>query len=336
MNTRPVEPIPPSRGRRRRNRRAVGPGDRRRAAAPDRPSADPPAARDGGRPGHRGLERDRDERADAVHPTTAHPAVRGDRDARRRCTTPSSPSKAGYEPFTSRLTAPPSASSTAAAAAAARRVLVGFLPDHAATFDAALAASLADVPDGPEEDAGVAVGEAAGWGVLAARSGDGTQSGPVPALPAPGPGVWQPTPPATNGLTPWLATARPYSMSSPDRYRPEPPELDSGRHRRDLDEVRRLGSATSTERTAEQTETARFWADQPDRPEPAHPSPPRRRPGLGHRAHCTAVRRGDDLRGRRPHRLLGRQIPPHAVAALAVGARRGGRLEAAVGHPEPP
>lgn len=169
----------------------------------------------------------------------------------------------GYEPFTSDLSPAPHASSIAAAATAARRVLVGFLPDHAATFDAALVASLAEVADGSAEEAGIAVGEAAGWGVLASRAGDSTQSGPSPALPAPGPGVWQPTPPSTAGLTPWLATARPYSMSRPDRYRPRPPELGSRHDRRELDEVRRVGGATSTERTAEQTEIARFWGDQP-------------------------------------------------------------------------
>jgi len=169
----------------------------------------------------------------------------------------------GYEPFTARLTVPPGASSTAAASTAAHRVLVGLLPDHAATFDAALTVSLAEVPDGPAEDAGIAVGEAAGWSVLANRFADGTQSGASPALPAPGFGVWAPTPPATSGHTPWLATARPYALSGPDRFRPKPPELDSGRYRRDLDEVRRLGGVGSTERTAEQTETARFWADQP-------------------------------------------------------------------------
>lgn len=168
-----------------------------------------------------------------------------------------------YEPFSSEPAAEAGASSTAAAVVAAHRVLVGFVPEHASVFDAALAESLAQVPDGPGEDAGVAVGDAAGREVLADRIDDGTQSGPVPAVPAPGPGVWQPAKPATAGLTPWLATARPYSMSSPDRFRPDPPKLNSPRYRRDLDEVRRHGGVGSIERTPEQTEIARFWADQP-------------------------------------------------------------------------
>lgn len=168
------------------------------------------------------------------------------------------------EPFATVVTAPLGASSEAAAATAAHRVLVGFLPEHAAVFDSALAESLAGVSDGPAETAGVAVGEAAGWGTLASRLGDGTQSGPLPPALPPGPGVWAPTPPAIAGLTPWLATATPYVLHAPDQFRPAPPpDIGSGRFRRALDELRRIGGATSTARTAEQTAIARFWADQP-------------------------------------------------------------------------
>ena len=120
------------------------------------------------------------------------------------------------------------------------------------------------MPDGPAQDDGVAVGEAAGWGTLANRLNDGTQSGPLPVLPAPADGVWVPTPPATNAVNPWLASARPYAMRSADQFRPSaPPAIDSKRFAEELDEVRRLGGTTSTERTAEQTDAARFWSDQP-------------------------------------------------------------------------
>jgi hypothetical protein len=167
------------------------------------------------------------------------------------------------KPRFTKVTARPGASATAAVATAAHRVLVGFLPANAATFDAALAEELAAIADGPARTDGIAAGETAGWGTLSARLGDGSQSGPVPPLPTPGPGVWAPTPPATAGLNPWLAIATPYAMRRPDQFRPDPPTLDAKRYQRDLDEVRRLGGATSTERTAEQTTTARFWADQP-------------------------------------------------------------------------
>ena len=169
-----------------------------------------------------------------------------------------------YRPFGTSLTAPDGASSAAAAAAAAHGVLVAFLPANAATFDAALTESLVAIPDGDSENDGVAVGRAAAYGTIAYRLGDRSQSGPLPPLHEPGPGVWTPTPPATHGLAPWLAQARPFSLRSPDQFRPAPPpDVDSPRFRRALDEVRRLGGAVSTERTEEQTMIARFWGDQP-------------------------------------------------------------------------
>jgi hypothetical protein len=167
------------------------------------------------------------------------------------------------EPRFTKVTARPGASATAAVATAAHRVLVGFLPANAATFDTALAEQLAAIADGPARTDGMAAGETAGWGTLSARLSDGSQAGPVPPLPTPGTGVWEPTPPATAGLNPWIAIASPYAMRRPDQFRTDPPALDSKRYQRDLDEVRRLGGTTSTERTAEQTTIARFWADQP-------------------------------------------------------------------------
>ena len=170
----------------------------------------------------------------------------------------------GAKPFGTRLTAPPGTSSQAAAAAAAHGVLVGFLPTNTDAFDTALANSLAAIPDGTAETNGVAVGRAAAAATLAYRLVDGSQSGPLPPVPAPAPGVWAPTPPATSGLNPWVTHAIPFALHSPDQFRPgPPPRLDSRRFLRDLDEVRRLGGSASTERTEEQTAVARFWADQP-------------------------------------------------------------------------
>jgi hypothetical protein len=167
-------------------------------------------------------------------------------------------------PFATHIRAPSGASVEAAAATAAHRVLVGFLPASASVFDGALADSLAGVPDGPAEAQGILVGQAAGWGTLALRLHDGSQTGPLPPMLPPGPGVWAPTPPNTTGLHPWLATAQPFAMRSPDQFRPSPPPaLDSARYQRALDEIRRLGGTTSTQRSAEQTTIARFWSDQP-------------------------------------------------------------------------
>jgi hypothetical protein len=51
-------------------------------------------------------------------------------------------------------------------------------------------------------------------------------------------------------------------MSSPSEFRPAPPPaLDSATYTADFAEVKALGSATGSTRSAEQTEIARFWAD---------------------------------------------------------------------------
>jgi len=56
----------------------------------------------------------------------------------------------------------------------------------------------------------------------------------------------------------------PFSLDSPDQFRPPPPPaLDSNTWTRDYNEVKELGSAASTTRTDEQTLAARFWAEPP-------------------------------------------------------------------------
>jgi len=83
----------------------------------------------------------------------------------------------------------------------------------------------------------------------------------------PGAGYWQPTPPAYLGppaapLFRQFAAMTPFALSSPSQFRPPgPPPPGSARYAQDLAEVQALGSATSTTRTPEQTQTAVFWQD---------------------------------------------------------------------------
>ena len=65
----------------------------------------------------------------------------------------------GYAPYLVNRRAPVWASEDAAAATAAHDVLVSLMPTQQATLDAALASSLAAVPNGKAEDAGVAFGK---------------------------------------------------------------------------------------------------------------------------------------------------------------------------------
>jgi hypothetical protein len=159
-------------------------------------------------------------------------------------------------------TAPAGASPVAAVAAAAQRMLSYLYPAQTATFDTALSASLAKVPDGQAKTDGVNVGRSTADAIIALRAHDGfdayvTYDGGT------APGQWQPTAPMfMAALDPQWATLEPFVMTSPSQFRPAgPPALDSQAWADALNEVKTYGSATSTARTADQTQIARFWAD---------------------------------------------------------------------------
>jgi hypothetical protein len=171
----------------------------------------------------------------------------------------------GHEGYliSSRL-ARPSGSKEAAASTAAYRMLAHLVPAQQATLDALYASSLAGVPDGPPKTRGIAVGEAAAAAMIAARTLDGRFGAfrfPVGSEP----GVWRPVPPAlANDPNAWLKDVTPFLIENPAQFRSKGPlELTSRRYAREFDEVKSLGSLTSTERTADQTHAARYWAENP-------------------------------------------------------------------------
>jgi hypothetical protein len=155
------------------------------------------------------------------------------------------------------------ASVSAAVSAAAHTVLTAEFPAQATRLDQEFDTALAAVPDDRARADGVAAGNTAAYAVLAERAGDGRNGPPVP-VPPPNPGVWIPTPPNPVGTSSWLGDVRPFVLDTGSQIRPGgPPALNSRRWTRDYNETRLLGSASSTERTAAQTEVARFWADPP-------------------------------------------------------------------------
>jgi VCPO second helical-bundle domain len=170
----------------------------------------------------------------------------------------------GYQPFVANLEAPAGASPQAAVVAAAHSVLLHYLPNQTQMLDDAYLASLATIPGGQARDDGVATGEKAAAAVIAARAGDGlrnyfTYTPPDPPIP----GVWIPTAPIPAIGTD-VSRMRPFVLASADQFRPNgPPPLGSKRWAQDYDEVKEIGSATSTTRTDEQTRVARFWAEPP-------------------------------------------------------------------------
>ncbi len=154
-------------------------------------------------------------------------------------------------------------SEEAAAAAAAHRALVDLFPAQRATFDAALAASLAAIPDNLAEPQGVSWGNAVAEQILALRADD--HSGDTVDYEPPSGGLWwSPTAASVPALLPNWPTVTPWSMTSGSQFRSGPPPAPgSAEYAAAFREVRRLGRASSSQRTAEQTQIALFWADGP-------------------------------------------------------------------------
>jgi hypothetical protein len=174
-----------------------------------------------------------------------------------------------YSPYHSQLVAAPGTSAEAAAAGAAHGVLVRLYPASAAALDAALAASLAFVPDGPGEAAGVALGDQVAAAIYGERQGDNMLSPNPQYVPLAGPGRYQFTPNATNtgNITNTVnitaATWRPFAMTSVDQFRASGPRpLWHPLYWLEVTEVRLIGGATSPFRTAEQSLIAQWHVEQ--------------------------------------------------------------------------
>ena len=165
--------------------------------------------------------------------------------------------------LTSRI-AQPFDSKPAAAAAAAYRMLSHLVPAQQAVLDAQYAASLAAIPDGAAKTRGIRVGEAAAAAMIAARTDDG-RFGAFRFVTGSGPGVWKPVLPAfASDPNAWVKDVRPFLLETASQFRSDGPyELTSRAYARDFEEVKSVGSLTSTTRTADQTHAARYWGENP-------------------------------------------------------------------------
>src|SRR5258706_4167094 len=153
------------------------------------------------------------------------------------------------------LPAAPTTSKEAAAAAAAA-VLATIDAKTADEMKGALATYLASIPDGAAKSDGVRLGEAVAAKVVAARANDGSDA-PDDYRPRTTPGVYVPTAITVASMWPNL---KPFAIAKGSQFRPGPPvALDSSEWAKDFNEIKDYGSQKSAKRTAEQTETARFW-----------------------------------------------------------------------------
>ena len=174
----------------------------------------------------------------------------------------------GYQQYGPAVAGAAGASSDAAVVEAACATLEHYFPTPRAAgspdVEGLCTEALGLIANGTAKTHGIAVGAQAAQDIFALRSGDGLQTpiGSTSALPplAVGPGVWRLTPPYQAPQTPWVGSMRPYILQSPDQFLPDPPPSLSSQEWVDaFNQIKELGSANSTARTADETATGRFY-----------------------------------------------------------------------------
>jgi len=166
----------------------------------------------------------------------------------------------------------PGACPDAAVAAAAHDVLVPVLEelpdvfagihDAVAQVETAYTAALAAIPEGNSKKQGVYIGHAAAAVINAQRADDGADATFLDHTPIqnPAPGDFRWVAGTDFQVIPTWGEVTPFVMSSGDQFRPRPPyDLTSQEYAADFNEMKELGSISSTTRTATQTQVAFFW-----------------------------------------------------------------------------
>jgi hypothetical protein len=170
-----------------------------------------------------------------------------------------------YSPYREIVRPGYACSMDAGAAAAAHTVLSGIYTGQVAYLDQALANSLAGVADGLAKTNGMALGEQIAQNMLAWRAPDMMQMMMTNYVAGSNPGDWQPTPPGyMQPMMPHWGMAPTFGLMDSMQFRPPaPPELTSPEYTAAFNEVKSLGSSTSTTRTLAQTQAVMFWTDMP-------------------------------------------------------------------------
>jgi hypothetical protein len=157
------------------------------------------------------------------------------------------------------------ASQDAGVVEGAYRTLAHYFPAASPTLGAYYTEALAAIPDGPAKLAGEKIGQVAAAQVIRLRSGDGLVT-PIASTSsfktlAPGPGVWRLTPPAYLApQTPWVGDMKPFILESAAQFMPgPPPSLSTSTWVAAFNEIKAVGGATSSVRTADETNVAKFY-----------------------------------------------------------------------------
>ncbi|HTU20253.1 MAG TPA: phosphatase PAP2 family protein [Gemmataceae bacterium] len=153
-------------------------------------------------------------------------------------------------------------STDAAAGIAAHRVLLELYPRLVESCDAALDATLENVPDGPAKEAGVRLGQRVAEQILSWRAEDGSRRR-VRHAPSSTIGLWRPTPPGFQAaMLPQWRYVTPFAIPATRDFLPAiPPALTSAAYTEAFNEVKALGRRDGSTRTADQSLIAQFWDD---------------------------------------------------------------------------
>ena len=169
-----------------------------------------------------------------------------------------------YETYLSPPSPPANASPVAAAIAAAHHAARSLFPGSEMMLDERYANSLAAHGLSPA-DPGISFGSAAAAAILAARADDHSAEAQFDYT-APGagePGVWVRLT-ATPALLAGWGDVTPFVLRSGSQFRPEaPPARNSELYAKDYEEIKTIGVATGSSRSAQQSQIALFWRASP-------------------------------------------------------------------------
>jgi hypothetical protein len=167
-----------------------------------------------------------------------------------------------YTPYLIEVRGGPRASAEVAAAKAAHDVLAALYPARQNVFAAELSASAGGVSQAGLRQS-LRIGEIVAAKYLQERANDGWNAPATPFILPATPGNWQPTPPANApaGFT-QFPTVTPFAVTSNAQFAPQPPPaLTSAEYAASVNEVKAIGAANSSTRTADQTRIAQLWAN---------------------------------------------------------------------------
>src|SRR3954468_3554959 len=140
-----------------------------------------------------------------------------------------------YQPYRVSISTGTNTSKEAAAAVAAGMVLASLFPQDAEELNTLMAVYLTNIPQDAAKSDGVNLGRAVAARTIADREGDGADA-PDAYRPRTKPGVYVPTSLTASSMWPRV---RPFAMTSPSQFRPQPPvSLESREWAADYNEIK--------------------------------------------------------------------------------------------------